>query len=89
MAYVNRRQMHMEQYFSDREKLDAPYWAIDDNLDSIVCNVRDPFATYVDPSNYDDDALAYRECMDGVVAGVSEALGLPQGLSFEEVFERL
>jgi len=89
MAYVTRRQMHMEQHFSDHERIDAPYWAVDANLESIVCNVRDPFATYVDPSNYDADATIYRECMDSVVAGVSEALGLPQGLSFEEVFERL
>ncbi len=63
---------------------------LDDTLDSIICNMRDPFATYVDSNNYlVPPVLDFDSCMDSVVAGVAEALGLPQGLSFEDVFDRI
>lgn len=63
---------------------------LDDSLDSIVCQVRDPFATYVNRQNYlIPPVLDMDVCMDSVVAGVSEALGLPTGLTFDEVFARI
>lgn len=71
--------------------ISAPGLWLDDRIDSIICQVRDPFATYVNPNSYllPADELEFEGCMDSVVAGVAEALGLPQGLSFEEVFSRI
>lgn len=63
---------------------------LDDMVDSIICQVRDPFATFVDPNNYHDVMVLDTEgCLNSMVAGVAEALGLPSGLSFEDVFARI
>lgn len=63
---------------------------LDDMVDSIICQIRDPFATYVNHNHYHDVlVLSNEDCLGSVVAGVSEALGLPPGLSFEDVFARI
>lgn len=63
---------------------------LDESLDSIICQVRDPFATFVNPNNYHDVMVMDTDgCLNSMVAGVAEALGLPSGLSFEDVFARI
>lgn len=63
---------------------------LDEMVESIICQVCDPFATFVDPNNYHDVMVLDTEgCLNSMVAGVAEALGLPSGLSFEDVFARI
>lgn len=61
---------------------------VDNNIDAMICSVRDPFATYVNATTYNTEPSHWTEtqCMDTVAAGISECLGLPSGLPFEEVF---
>lgn len=71
---------------------DAYTLAVDEQLDEIFTQVKDPFqlrsmSDYI--VDQMDSAVTHVTCMDAVVAGISERLGLPSGLSFEEVFGRI
>ena len=63
---------------------------LDPQIEAIAEQVNDPFC-FSHTSSYHEIPYHWTEnqCMDAVVAGISESLGLPQGLSFNEVFARI
>lgn len=60
---------------------------LDDQLDDVWMQVNDPFV--MQSHGITLYHLTHDHCLDPVVAGISECLGLPQGLSFDDVFSRI
>jgi hypothetical protein len=80
----------MRAKFPDLRNHFAPAkFDIDTNLDMIMDNIHDPFGFCNSEGAYVDFHWSEEQCMDAVTAGISESLGLPQGLSFEEVFAQI
>lgn len=59
---------------------------LDDDLEQLEANIRDPFATFVDHDNYGEMIVDFNGCTDSLVAGISEKLGYPYGLSFDDMY---
>lgn len=55
------------------------------DLEELIGNLK---VSYVHHEGYSDicGLFTQAKCMDTFVAGISECLGIPQGLSFEEVY---
>lgn len=80
----------MRAKFPDLRNHFAPAkFEVDNNLDMIMDNVHDPLGFSTTAGAYVDVHWSQEQCLDAVTAGISESLGLPQGLSFEEVFAQI
>lgn len=88
MALRCQHRPRPDDYVIKKETLISSGWLLDEEINQLMDNVRDPFATYVDPSSYWDHTQEFEvnECLDSIVAGIAERLGFPAGLTFEEVF---